>query len=90
MKKELQKIPIFDLNFAAFQIMHGNNPTLVKQGNRVICLFKPDDNFYHLSALYHSNTQINILDFVAALRQIRSMVLTLREGNSDDEKAEKW
>lgn len=83
MKKELQGIPIFDLNFAAFQIMHGNNPTLVKQGSRVICLFKPNDTFYHISALYHANTQTNILDFVSALRQIRSMVLTLREGNLD-------
>ena len=90
MEKEKQQIPIFDLNFAAFQLMHGNNPSLIKQGSRIICMFEPNDEFYRLSALYHSNTKVSVLNFVASLRQIRAMVLALREGNSGNgKKAEK-
>jgi hypothetical protein len=90
-KKEKQQIPVFDLNFAAFQLMNGNRPDLIQQGSRVIFLFTPDDNFYHCSAIYHSNSQVNILDFVSAIRQIRAMMLTFREGQgaAANEKKEK-
>lgn len=78
---ELHEIPIFDLNFSAFLTMNGITPDFVQQGNKVLCLFTPDDKFYRFSALYHSNAPVPILDFVRSLRQLRSKVMLLRSEN---------
>lgn len=77
-KSTLAKIPIFDLNLSAFQHLHGNTPELELQGTRVIFLFNPDDTFYQLSALYNRNSTVNVLDYVNAQRQLRAMMLSMR------------
>jgi hypothetical protein len=78
MKNQRQKIPIFDLNLAAFQHLHGNTPELELQGTRVIFLFNPNDMFYKISGIYNSNTSVNVLDFVNSQRQLRAMMLSMR------------
>lgn len=72
------KIPILDLNFSAFQLLHGNPPELILQGNRVIFMFNSDDTFYQLSARYNDNETVNVLDFVNATRQLRAMMFSMR------------
>lgn len=74
------KIQILDLNFSAFQHLHGNTPELELQGSRVIFLFHPDENFHRLSALYNENAPVNVLDYVNALRQLRAMMFSLKGG----------
>lgn len=88
-KHELQEIPIFDLNFSAFLMLNGINPGFVQQGNKIICLFTPDDKFYRFSALYYSNAPVKILDFVKSLRQLRSKVMVLRSENGGGVSTEK-
>lgn len=79
MKKDTpNKIQILDLNFSAFQYLHGNTPELSLQGTRVIFLFNPDEVFHRLSTLYNSNTTVNVLDFVNAQRQLRAKMLAMK------------
>lgn len=77
-KKHPAKIPLFDLNASAFQYLHGNIPELELQGSRVIFLFNPDETFYRLSALYHKNLPVNIIDFVDAQRRLRSLMISAK------------
>lgn len=88
-QSELHEIPIFDLNFSAFLLMNGVVPNYVRQETKILCLFLPDDKFYHFSALYHSNQPVPILDFVRSLRQLRSKVMVLRSENGGGASAEK-
>lgn len=81
MKKSTpSKIQILDLNFAAFQRLHGNIPELELNGSRVSFLFNADDTFYKLSASYNSNESVNVLDFVNAQRQLRAKMFALKGG----------
>lgn len=72
-----KKIPIFDLNFSAYQFLHKNIPELEIQGNRVIFLFNADEIFYKLSTQYHNNEKVSILDFVNASRQLRAKMYSM-------------
>lgn len=74
------KIQILDLNFSAFQRLHGNIPELELNGTRVSFLFNADDTFHKLSASYNSNESVNVLDFVNAQRQLRAMMMSMKSG----------
>lgn len=78
MKKTTAKIPIFDLSLSAFQHLHDNTPELELQGTRVIFIFNPDDTFSKLSALYNSNSPVNVLDYVNAQRQLKAMMMSFK------------
>jgi len=80
MKRKTSKIPILDLNLSAFHHLHGNPPQLELQGTRVVFYFEPNDLFYQLTGLYNKNELVPCLDFVKAQRQLRAMMLSLREG----------
>jgi len=73
-------VPIFDLNSAAYQHMNENTPELFLQGTRVSFLFKADETFFRLSAEYQSNIPVNVIDFVSAQRQLKSMMMALKGG----------
>jgi hypothetical protein len=72
------KIPVHDLNFSAYQLLHGNVPDLIMQGTRVIFLFNADDAFQQLSERYNQNETVKVLDFVNTTRQLRAMMLSMR------------
>lgn len=76
--KKTARIPILDLNQAAFQFMHGNIPELELNGTRITFLFTPDDAFFKLSARYNSNEPVPCLDLVNAQRQLRSMMMAAK------------
>lgn len=78
MKKYPDSISIFDLNESAYQFMNGNIPTLKAQGTRITFAFKLDKTFSRLSEQYHSNIQVNVIDFVNAQRQLKSMMMSLK------------
>jgi hypothetical protein len=79
-KSALPKIPVHDLNFSAFQLLHGNVPELIMQGTRVIFLFNADEAFQRISEKYNQNETVKVLDFVNTTRQLRAMMLSLRNG----------
>jgi hypothetical protein len=76
------KISLFDINLGAFQALHGNPPELQIQDNKVLFLFSVDDEFARISTLYYSNAQTKIMDFVAALRSLRSKMLQAKENGN--------
>lgn len=80
---ENRKIPILDLNLASYQHLHGNSPKLHLEGTRVIFLFSVDDTFCKLSADYNSNRLVPVLDFVNAQRQLKAMMLSLKNGGGN-------
>lgn len=77
-KSTLQKIPILDLPFAAYNLMNGNEPELQIQGTRVIFIFDADNTFNTLSTRYNSNETVPVLDFVNATRQLRAKMFSMR------------
>jgi hypothetical protein len=77
-KSQLQKISILDLNLSAFQMYHGNNPTIEMQGSRGVFLFNTDDRFFDLSERYNRNEPIPSLDFVNCQRQLKARLMTLK------------
>ena len=81
MKKSTpSKVPVLDLNFSAFQYLHGNIPSLELNGTRVSFLFNADDTFHKLSTSYNNNVSVNVLDFVSAQRQLRAMMMSMKSG----------
>ncbi len=74
------KVPVYDLNFAAYQFLHGNIPELDSQGSRIIFLFNADESFYRLSEQYNRNEPVNVMDFVNTTRQLRAMMFAMKGG----------
>lgn len=85
-KSSISRVPVLDLNFSAFQYLNGNCPQLELQGNRVIFFFAADDMFYRLSEKYNRNETVNVLDFVNATRQLRSMMMSIKNQNMKEAK----
>lgn len=76
-----RKVPILDIpGLSSFQYMHGNEPEMIMQGTRVICLFNPDEIFYRLAEKFNSNEPVNVLDFLNAQRQLRARMLSMKRG----------
>lgn len=79
-KREIHKIPIMDIYTASWLYLHGNIPELDLRGTRVIFLFPSDENFYRLMDSYNNNSPVFVLDFIKALRTLRSQMLNIRDG----------
>jgi hypothetical protein len=79
-KKQVNNIPLFDLNASAYQHLNVNSPELALNGTRVTFMFKADETFFRLSEQYNSNISVNVLDFVNAQRQLRAMMMALKGG----------
>jgi hypothetical protein len=87
MKTGPQKIPILDLaGLTPFQRLHGNLCELTLQGTRVVALFDADKKFYELSERFNRNEPVPVLDILHAQREIRAMMMTLKQGHTEKEK----
>ena len=70
-----------DLYLAAFLSMKGSEPTLEKQGTRVVFRFPSGPNISALVDQYNlENPQIRILDYVYSVKKIRGRMLNVRGG----------
>ncbi|HAX98332.1 MAG TPA: hypothetical protein DCY12_05470 [Candidatus Atribacteria bacterium] len=78
-KNQPEKLPILDIYYSAFLYMHGLLPEMGMSGTRCIFMFVCDAEFYRLSDLYNSNTKVNCLDFVNALRKLKAQMYGLRD-----------
>lgn len=72
MEKHTSKIPLIDLNQAAFHVFHGMEYDIEVRGNTAFFLFDNDSLFNELSNRYFSNENIGVLGFVKTLRKLRS------------------
>jgi hypothetical protein len=77
-KGDPRKIPVLDLNQAAFQFLYGNEPELIMQGSRGAFFFVADDKFFDLSERYNGNEAVRCLDFVNAQRQLKSRLMAAK------------
>jgi hypothetical protein len=82
--KTNHRITIFDINQAAFLASQGCEPELVLQGGRVNFSFPADDDYFRLSDAYNLNLEIPILDYVKALRMLRSKMMSAKDNAKDN------
>lgn len=86
MRTPPQKIPILDLQgLTAFQRLNENPGELILQGARVIALFDADKKFYELAERFNRNELVPVLDLLHAQREIRAMMMTLKQGHTEKE-----
>jgi len=79
MTKQINTLPIFDIHTAAFLELNGNPAILVLQGTRVIFEFPNNDKTSGLLRKYQDNPSIPLLNYVSALRKLRSHMLSVRD-----------
>jgi hypothetical protein len=72
------KIPIFDINTAAYLELSNIAPELTLQGTRVVFEFPATDRVFKLLSEYQSNPSVPVLDYVNVLRRLRSRMLSMR------------
>jgi hypothetical protein len=76
-----KRLPLYDINQAAFLEFKGTSSTLTKQGSRVVFEFPSTAQTYELLREYQDNPSISLLDYVAVLRRLRAKMLEVRDGN---------
>jgi hypothetical protein len=78
MTQQATKVPILDINLAAFLLLKGQHPKLVNQGGRVVFLFDADETFTRLSEAYNRNEAVGVADYATMLRALRSRMIQAR------------
>lgn len=78
MKKENGNLPILDIHQAAYLNLNGIEPSLTKQGTRVVFEFPASQEINKLTRAYNENPPVPVLDFVHHLRKLRSQMLAAR------------
>jgi hypothetical protein len=81
--KEPRKLPIWDINVAAYLKLHKISVDLHKTGSRVVFEIPATDDTYRLMELYQENPPVNVLDFVSVLRELRGRMVALRDSKQD-------
>jgi len=74
----MQKFPIMDIYLASFLLLHGIQPELTAQGNKIVFQFPVSNKVYKLCSQYNSNQSIPILDFVSVLRRLKSQMINMK------------
>jgi hypothetical protein len=72
------KIPVFDINTAAYLELRDTPPELTMQGTRVVFEFEASETVYRLLREYQSNPSVPIIDYVNVLRRLRARMLSMR------------
>jgi hypothetical protein len=86
-----QKIPVLDLlGLTSFQRLHENPGELIVQGTRVVALFDADKKFYEVAERFNQNEPVPVLDFLHAQREIKAMMMTLKQGYTEKEKSVRY
>lgn len=67
-----------DLYMSAFLLLCGINPDLEVNNGKVLFSFPATENFYRLVSYYNMNADVKVIDFVTAVRTLRSQMLTLK------------
>ena len=75
------KLRLHDINQSAFQDALGNPPELVNINGTVTFLFEPDDRFYDLAERYDNDEPIPVKKYVASLRKLRALMMTMKSDN---------
>lgn len=71
------KLPIYDIYLASYLSLKGISPELVKHGTRIVFEFPPTDEVYRLTREYNDNPQIDLLNFVTAIRKLKAQMFSV-------------
>ena len=76
-----KRIPHFDIHEITYLDMNDVEVFDTLQRGRVVWETGASDKVYRLLREYHENPTVRLLDFVKALKKMRSRMLDLRDGN---------
>lgn len=71
-------LPVLDLYQAAYLQLQRVDPTLARQGSRVVFQFPNTPQVIRAMQDYNDNPPVPVLDFVSNLRQLRARMLANR------------
>lgn len=77
-----KEIPIHDVHFAAFTILHNLTPQLKKINNRIAFVYPATKQFYKLYSDF-LNEHVNLADYIDALKKAKSLMYAAKEAGSD-------
>ena len=75
---QLRTFATLDLYLSAFLALCGIQPELEISNMKVTFKFPVSDRLYESITLFNSNCDIQILDFITAVKTLRGKMLTLR------------
>lgn len=78
-----QNLPVYDIHQAAYLNMEGIPIEYEKHGSRVTFMLPATQESYQLLADYNENPKVGLLEFVSALRRVRSQMLSARDGHEN-------
>lgn len=79
------KIPIYDIQVAAFLELHSVRLTLTKEHDtgRVVFAAPADDEVYKILSLYENNAEVGAKTFAGYLKNLRGRMLAVRNGERE-------
>ncbi len=82
---ERKEIPIHDVHFAAFTILHNLTPQLKKINGRITFLYPASEKFYRLIENYYKTQDgFNLADYIDALKKAKSLMYAAKEGEGHE------
>jgi hypothetical protein len=78
MSKSKQIHATMDLYQSAYLLICGNQPDLENINGKIVFKFEVTDFLYHCIDLYNANADVQVADYVTAIKALRGQMLTLR------------
>jgi len=82
-RQPIPKIPIYDIHQAAFLDMNDVPVDYEKRGTRVTFMIPAIPETFRLLAEYSENPIVSLLEFVSALRRVKSQMLSVRDSHEN-------
>jgi hypothetical protein len=79
------KIPVYDIQIAAFLELNSINLTLARDCDtgRVVFEAPADDEVYKILSLYEKNAEVGVKTFAGYLKNLRGRMLAIRNGEGE-------
>jgi len=78
-----KEIPIHDIHFAAFTILHNVTPQLKRINNRIAFIYPASKTFYTLMADYYKpQDHFDLVDYIDALKKAKSLMYAAKESGA--------
>ena len=78
-----KEIPVHDVHFAAFAILHKLTPKLKRINSRIAFVYPATEQFYKLLNGFY-NEQVNLIDYIDALKKAKSLMYAAKEEGHDE------
>jgi hypothetical protein len=77
---ERKEIPIHDIHFAAFTILHNLIPQLKKINGRITFLYPSSETFHKLLRdFFEIQERFSLIDYIDALKKAKSLMYAAKE-----------